>query len=203
MTLIDELLEANRAAVRTGATGSFVANRHLCIVTCVDPRLTRFFPTALGLDRGHAVALRVPGAHIKPGSEALRALAATVYVNGCEEVLVLAHTDCGVARTRPEDAARLMRARGVDPDAYGDLGDFLGLIPDQDVALAESVAAIRGAPFLPRSLAVHAALIDIASGRLWVLERGYEAAAAAAGVGAGAKSTGDGASAIIDGRSPP
>jgi carbonic anhydrase len=199
VTLLDEILEANRAAVRTGATGTFVANRHLCIITCVDPRLTRFFPTALGVDRGHAVVLRVPGAHVPPGSEALRALAATVFVNGCEEVLVLAHTDCGVTRVRPDEAARLMRARGVDPDAYGDLGAFLGLIPDQDVALAETVAAIRNAPFLPRNLAVHAALIDIATGRLWVLERGYEAA----GVGAGAKSTGDGSSAIIDGRSPP
>ena len=47
MTLLDELLDANRRAVQTaGAPGSFVANRHLCIVTCVDPRLTRWFGPA-------------------------------------------------------------------------------------------------------------------------------------------------------------
>lgn len=186
MTLIDEILEANRQAVRTGAVGSYVAHRHLCIVTCVDPRLTRFFPSALGVERGHAVALRVPGAHVRAGSEALRALAATVYVNDCQEVLVLAHTDCGVSRVSAEDVAAKMRERGVDPAPFGDLSEFFDLIPDQDRALAESVAAIRAAPFLPPGMPVHAALIDIATGRLWVLERGYEAAR----VGEGTKSTG-------------
>jgi carbonic anhydrase len=188
VAILDEILEANRRAVRSGAAGSFVADRHLCIVTCVDPRLTRFFPTALGVDRGHAVALRVPGAHVRAGSEALRALAATVYVNGCEEILVLAHTDCGVTRLGGDDVAAAMRARGVDPTPFGDLGEFFGLIPDQDVALAETIAAIRSAPFLPRGLPVHGALIDIATGRLWVIERGY----AAAGVGEGTNSTGEG-----------
>ncbi|HSN91997.1 MAG TPA: carbonic anhydrase [Anaeromyxobacteraceae bacterium] len=186
MTLLDELLEANRHALRTGAVGTFRANRRLCIVTCVDPRLTRLFPEALGVDRGQAVALRLPGAHIAPGSEALRSLAATVYVNGCEEVLVLAHTDCGVTKLRPEDVAEAMRARGVDPAPYGDLGAFFGLIRDQDLALAETVAAIRAAPFLPRGIPVHSALMDVATGRLWPIDRGY----AAPDVGAGANSTG-------------
>ena len=57
---------------------------------------------------------------------------------------------------------------------------------DQDLALAETVAAIRGAPFLPRAMPVHAALMDVATGRLWTIERGY----GAADVGAGANSTG-------------
>jgi carbonic anhydrase len=186
VTLLDELLEANRHALRSGAVGTFRANRRLCIVTCVDPRLTRLFPDALGVDRGQAVALRVPGAHLPPGSEALRSLAATVYVNGCEEILVLAHTDCGVTRVRPEDVAETMRARGVDPTPYGDLGAFFGLVPDQDLALAETVAAIRSAPFLPPGIPVHAALMDVATGRLWVIERGYPVA----DVVAGANSTG-------------
>ncbi|MFL5300611.1 MAG: carbonic anhydrase, partial [Anaeromyxobacteraceae bacterium] len=89
MTLLDELLDANRRAVQeAGEPGSYVANRHLCIVTCVDPRLTRWFGPALGVERGHAVAIRVPGAHVAPGSDVLRAVAAAIYVNDCEEVLV-------------------------------------------------------------------------------------------------------------------
>lgn len=186
MTLLDELLEANRHVLRAGSVGTFRANRHLCIVTCVDPRLTRLFPDALGVERGQAVALRVPGAHVPAGSEALRSLAATVYVNGCEEILVLAHTDCGVAKVSPGDVADAMRARGVDPAPFGDLGEFFGLVPDQDLALAETVSAIRSAPFLPRAIPVHSALMDVATGRIWVIERGYQAA----DVGTGANSTG-------------
>ena len=43
-------------------------------------------------------------------------------------------------------------------------------------AAVETVEAIRSAPFLPKHMPVHAALIDIRTGQLTVLEREYEAA---------------------------
>jgi carbonic anhydrase len=176
MPLLDEILAANRdLPPEAGDPGTFIANRHLCIVTCVDPRLTRFFPDVLGVERGHAVAIRVPGAHIASGSEALRALAAAIYVNDCQEVLVVAHTDCGVARVTEPELRRVMRARGVaDPAIPQDLAGFFGLVSDVEAAARESVQAIRGAPFLPR-LPVHAVLMDIRTGALKLLERGYDA----------------------------
>jgi carbonic anhydrase len=177
MPLLDEILEANRTAARPSADpGSFIAHRHLCIVTCVDPRLTRFFPDVLGLDRGHAVAIRVPGAVLKAGSEGLRALAAAIYVNDCQEVMVVAHTDCGVARVTEPELRRVMRARGVADEAIpDDLSGFFGLVPDVEAAARESVQAIRSAPFLPRHLPVHAVLMDIRTGALKLLDRGYDA----------------------------
>ena len=177
MPLLDEILEANRAHVLPdGDVGTFVANRHLCIVTCVDPRLTRFFPDVLGVERGHAVAIRVPGAHIKPGSEALRQLAAAIYVNDCQEVVVVAHTDCGVARVSDAELRRVMRARGVADGAIPeDVAGFFGLVADVEAAARETVEAIRRAPFLPKHLPVHALVMDIRTGGLKLLERGYDA----------------------------
>ncbi|HYD54678.1 MAG TPA: carbonic anhydrase [Gemmatimonadaceae bacterium] len=174
MALLDELLEANRRAFpRDGDIGTFVANRHLCIVTCVDPRLTRFFPQALGVERGHAVVLRVPGAHLAPGSEGLRALGATIYVNDCQEVLVMGHTDCGAARVRGTELAAAMRARGVpERDVPADPGAFFGLIRDAREAALETARAIRAAPFLPPRLPVHVTEIDVRTGALELLERG-------------------------------
>ncbi len=176
MALLDELLAANRRAARPdGDMGTFIAHRHLCIVTCVDPRLTHFFGHALGVERGHAVAIRVPGAHIPAGSELLRALAATIYVNDCQEVLVIPHTDCGVARVEQAELRRVMRARGVaDGDIPEDVASFFGLVKDTRAAALETVEAIRSTPFIPR-LPVHAAMMDIRTGALEVLERGYEA----------------------------
>jgi carbonic anhydrase len=176
VALLDELLEANQKAFHPDADpGTFVANRHLCIVTCVDPRLTHFFPDAIGVDRGHAVVIRVPGAHIAAGSEVLRALAASVYVNDCQEILVLPHTDCGVARVSDGELRRVMRARGVRDDAIpSDPGAFFGLIADVEKAALETAEAIRATPFIPR-MPVHAALLDIRTGSMKVLERGYEA----------------------------
>jgi carbonic anhydrase len=176
MPLLDEILAANRRQQPpAGDPGSFVANRHLCIVTCVDPRLTRFFPDVLGVERGHAVAIRVPGAHVRPGSEALRQVAAAIYVNDCQEVVVVGHTDCGVARVGEAELRRVMRARGVPDDAIpADVAGFFGLVPDLEAAARETVEAIRTAPFLPR-LPVHAVVMDIRTGALTLLERGYEA----------------------------
>jgi carbonic anhydrase len=176
VALLEEILEANRQVVLPGADpGSYVANRHLCIVTCVDPRLTHFFGSALGVERGHAVALRVPGAHIPPGSELMRALAATIYVNDCQEVLVIPHTDCGVASVQEHELRRVMRARGVSAGAVpDDLAGFFGLVKDARAAALETVRAIREAAFVPR-LPVHAAMMDIRTGALEVIERGYDA----------------------------
>jgi carbonic anhydrase len=176
VALLDELLEANQKAYHSDADpGTFIANRHLCIVTCVDPRLTHFFPDAIGVDRGHAVVIRVPGAHLAPGSEVLRALAASVYVNDCQEILVLPHTDCGAARVSDAEIRRVMRARGVSEASIPeDPAAFFGLITDVEKAALDTVEAIRAAPFLPK-LPVHAALIDIRTGVMKVLERGYEA----------------------------
>jgi carbonic anhydrase len=172
--LLDEILEANRRAVHApGDKGTFVANRHLCIVTCVDPRLTRFFGFALGIERGHAVAVRVPGAHVAAGSDVLRAVAATIYVNDCQEVLVLAHTDCGVARLRAPDVEAAMARRGVARESVtGPVDQFFGLVTDLRDATNETVRAIREAPFLPR-MPVHSGIIDVATGALTLWDRGY------------------------------
>ena len=177
MALLDEILEANRRHIlAAGELGSFVANRRLCIVTCVDPRLTRFFPDALGVERGHAVVIRVPGANMKPGSEVLRSLGATIYVNDCQEVIVMPHTDCGVTRVGAQELRRVMRARGVaEGDIPEDVAGFFGLVSSIEASACETVEAIRSAPFLPKHMPVHAALIDISTGQLTVLERGYEA----------------------------
>jgi carbonic anhydrase len=121
------------------------------------------------------VAVRLPGASVLPGSDGLRALAASIYVNDCQEVLVLAHTDCGVARVKPDELRRIMRARGVpDADIPEDAQAFFGLVPDTRKAVMETARTIRAAPFLPRNLPVHVGEIDIRTGVVSLLESGYE-----------------------------
>ena len=116
MAALDDILQANaRAPTPPEAPGgSFAASKRLCVVTCIDPRLTRFFSTALGLQRGEATIVRLPGPAVASGTDLVRAVAAALYVNGCDEVLVLAHTDCGMVRS---DAASLSSARYFSKNA--------------------------------------------------------------------------------------
>ena len=70
----------------------------------------------------------------------------------------------------------MLRARGVaDGSVPEDAAGFFGLVKDSRAAALETVEAIRSAPFLPRHLPVHCAELDIRTGALTLLERGYEA----------------------------
>jgi carbonic anhydrase len=176
MAHLDEILQVNKKSTPLSGAAplSVEARRELCIITCVDPRLTRFFSTVLGIERGDAVLIRLPGASVLTGhGDALRAVAAAVYINQAKEVLLLGHTDCGTTRVDDSSVAALMRDRGLDPNTMpGGPRKFLGCTPDLRGALQASAAAIRGAPFLPRDLLVHAAILDIQSGVLEIVERG-------------------------------
>ena len=180
MARLDELIAVNQRSAPVPAdarSASVEARRSLCIVTCVDPRLTRFFSTVLGIDRGDAVLIRLPGANLLGGhADALRAVAAAVYINQATEVLILGHTDCGTTRIDAGAIASRMQAAGLGSQAMpGGPREFLGGVGDIRAALLASAAAVRSARFLPRDLLVHAAILDIQTGVLQVLERGESA----------------------------
>lgn len=175
MAILDDVLKANAAAAGKvpPIQKDFHAGRRLCVVTCIDPRLTRFFPTALGLERGDAAIVRLPGPALGTGGDLLRAVATAVFVNGCDEVLVLAHTDCGVVRSDTARVIDAMARRGVARDALPSAPHtFFALSGSSRQVALESAAAIRMAPFIPEDVVVHAAVIDTFSGVLDVLERG-------------------------------
>jgi carbonic anhydrase len=177
MAHLDEIIAVNSAAA--GKLGDATrlsqdARRELCLLTCVDPRLVRFFSLALGIERGDAVIIRLPGASVLTGhGDGLRAVAAAVYINHASEFLVLGHTDCGTTKIDASAITSTMQKRGVAADSMpGGVREFLGGSADARQAVKATAAAIRSAAFLPRDLLVHAAMIDIQTGALEIVERG-------------------------------
>jgi carbonic anhydrase len=174
-SLLDDLVEHNRTRwhVANSDATSAEAARGLCIIACHDPRLTRLLPQALGIERGDAVLIRIPGAGALPdSSDLLRSVAAAVYLNHCREVLVLGHTDCAIHRVTTSSLLDAMAARGVGRDAVpNDVRHFFGLRTDVRATVLETARAIREAPFIPRDTRVHAAIIDTHTGVLTVFER--------------------------------
>jgi carbonic anhydrase len=157
-----DVLTANRsygAAFRDpGLPGR--AARGLAVVTCMDSRVD---PLAmLGLARGDAKIMRNAGARVT--DDVLRTLVLAVYLLGVERVMVVAHTDCAMAKHSDDELHAVIRDRsGLDTRSLQ-----LGTVGDQQQALHADVQRIRSWPYLPTDLPVVGCVYDVTSGALEV-----------------------------------
>ena len=186
--MLDEILANNERFLqeRTLSHIGHAPRKRTAVVTCMDCRLVRMFEDALGLERGEVLELRTAGATISQperagaSSDLIRSLAGGIYLLGVREILVIGHTECGLAHANPSALIASMQALGVDPQRLIDqegLGNtdgllrWLGTFQDVHVNVKEVVNVIRNSPFLPR-LPVHGLVIDIQTGKLSVVDHG-------------------------------
>ncbi|MFI6482804.1 beta-class carbonic anhydrase [Nonomuraea sp. NPDC050663] len=159
MTAFDDLLAANADYARdfldSGLPGK--AARGLAVVTCMDSRIDPL--GLLGLKPGDAKILRNAGARVT--DDVLRTLVLAVYLLGVERVLVMPHTDCGMAKVSDSDVYELTQSHGVDTRSL----EF-HTVPDQNAALLHDLTRIRTSPFLPKDMPVGGAIYDVRSGKL-------------------------------------
>ncbi len=125
------------------------------ILTCMDARID---PAMLfGLEPGEAHVLRNAGALATP--DVLRSLAVSQALLGTTEVLVLAHTQCGLlGRTEKEVAAIVEHESGHWPAMR------MGSFQDLDAAVRETVEAIRACNFIAHRDLVRGYVFDVADG---------------------------------------
>ncbi|MBV9232157.1 MAG: carbonic anhydrase [Chloroflexi bacterium] len=159
--------------------------KHTAVVTCMDCRLVRMFEDALGLERGDVLELRTAGATIseperpQAANDLIRSLAGGVYLLGVREVLVIGHTNCGLAYANPTALTASMQALGVEPQKLiqeqnlGDLNGLLrwfGVFNEVHINVKDVTNVIRNSPYLPR-IPVHGLVIDINTGKLELVDR--------------------------------
>ena len=125
MTILDGILADNKNFVENfeGAEMSHHAQKKLAILTCMDCRLIDFFEPALGLERGDAKIVRNAGNSIV-GEDAIRSIGAALYNLGAEEVLVVGHTEWGMAGADAEALKEKMLARGIKETWQNGLEDL-------------------------------------------------------------------------------
>jgi carbonic anhydrase len=132
--------------------------RRLAIVTCMDARVDP--AKCLGLDEGDAHVIRNAGGLVT--DDAVRSLVISHWLLGTQEVVVVAHTDCGMLTFTNDDLrAKLRDEAGADAS---DL-DFKPF-PDLEESVRASVRTIRESPLLPDSLEVSGWVYDVKSGRI-------------------------------------
>lgn len=185
--MLDEILANNERFLQQEKLphSGHAPRKRLAVVTCMDCRLVNMFEQALGLQRGDTLELRTAGATISQpertnaASDLIRSLAGGIYLLGVREVLVIGHTECGLAHVNPTVLTASMQALGVDPqgligqEGLGDLNGllrWLGAFNDLHVNVQEVVNVIRTSPYLPQ-VPVHGLVLDINTGKLTVADR--------------------------------
>lgn len=169
--ILDEILESNEKFVKEfdGEKLSHHPQKKLAILTCMDCRLSGFLEPALGLERGDAKIIRNAGNTIV-GEDAVRSIAAAIFSLGAEEVLVVGHTECGMAGSDPEALRQKMIEGGIDEAEIEkvDLKEWSGVFDDERENVISTVETIRNHPLIP-DVPIHGLIIDIVSGELDVV----------------------------------
>jgi carbonic anhydrase len=128
----------------------------LAILACMDARLD--VEEALGLRTGDAHIIRNAGG--RASDDAIRSLIISQELLGTDEVVVIAHTGCGLLGT--DEAA--LRQRLTDRTGRSLAIDF-GAFSDLEAFVREQVETLRAHPWIHR-VPIHGLIFEVESGRL-------------------------------------
>ncbi|MBK1783237.1 beta-class carbonic anhydrase [Prauserella cavernicola] len=158
MSVTDELLDNNaRYAESFSGPLPLPPAKRVAVVACMDARINVY--AVLGLREGEAHVIRNAGGVIT--DDEIRSLAISQRLLGTEEVILIHHTDCGMLTFTDDDFKKSIQDDvGVKPawaaEAFGDL----------DADVRQSIARIRGNPFVPRKDSIRGFVFDVATGKL-------------------------------------
>ncbi|MCU1427940.1 MAG: can [Actinomycetia bacterium] len=152
MTEIARLLEANE---QYAAARAIVADprpgRRLAVVTCMDARIDVF--AVLGLHLGEAHVIRNAGGRVT--DDVLRSLALSSHVLGVDTVVVMQHTQCGLAGVTDDELRELTGA---------DLGFFP--IDHHADALREDIEILTTKAYLEPLKVIAGFVYDVETGEI-------------------------------------
>ena len=176
--MINEILKFNREFVAEKGYEPYLTDKYpdkkIAIVSCMDTRLTKMLPAALGLRNGDVKIIKNAGGVItNPFDSTMRSLLVGVYELGVEEIMIVGHTDCGVQGMDGEEMLHLMRQRGVDDEHISlmkhcgiDLEKWLHGFDNVDEAVKETVDLVRNHPLMPADITVRGYIMDSTTGGL-------------------------------------
>jgi len=158
MSVADEYLKNNEAYAET-YTGlpSGRPSRQVAIVACMDARLD--VARLLGMGEGEAHVMRNAGGAVT--DDMIRSLAISQRLLGTTEIILIHHTDCGMAKTSEDAFKSVIEAEtGIRPPWAVEA--FTDVVSD----VRQSVARLKASPFIPYRDAIRGLVFDVATGRL-------------------------------------
>ena len=163
--MIEDILEYNKRFVENKGYEKYITNKYpdkkIAILSCMDTRLTELLPAAAGGIISH------------PFGSVIRSLMVAIYELGVEEVMVIAHSDCGACHMSSAQMIEHMKARGIKQETI-DMIRFCGVdfeswlygFEDTEKSVKGTVEAIINHPLIPNDINVSGFIIDSVTGEL-------------------------------------
>ena len=176
--MIDEILEFNRKFVEEERYAPYLTTKYpdkkIAIVSCMDTRLTELLMAALGLKNGDVKLIKnAGGLVISPFDSAMRSLLVAIYELGVEEIMVIAHSNCGACHMNGQQMKELMLKRGIHQDVIDTIGlcginldHWLEGFHDTEDSVRNTINTIRTHPLVPKDVNLHGYIIDSQTGKL-------------------------------------
>ena len=170
---IDGILAHNRAFVERRAYERYATDKYpdkkLAIVSCMDTRLTELLSAALGLKNGDAKIIKVAGAEVAhPFGSVMRSLLIAICELGVEDIMIVAHTNCGAQHMSGKEMVANMERLGVSAERICgiDFDRWLAGFGDTEEAVRRSVDMVRNHPVMPPHVRVGGYVMDSDTGEL-------------------------------------
>jgi carbonic anhydrase len=184
MRLFEAILEANHRAVAGDRSAGlhiadYATELPLVALTCIDPRLNRFFPGVLGLSDEQFIWLRNAGNIITdPDGTTMRSLALACAVKGGREIAIIGHTDCRVRHTSISQLIDLFKAQGIPRTQLPEnLAEYFGVFASEHQNVLRAVEMVRQSPLIGPAIPVQGLLVSTDTGKVDWIVNGYEALA--------------------------
>ncbi len=176
--MLEEILEYNKNFVDNKKYEKYSTSKYpdkkIAIVSCMDTRLIKLLPAALGFRNGDAKFIKNAGGVIThPFGSVMRSLIIGIYELGITEVLVIGHTDCGARYTDADKIVDKMIERGIPKKNINlvehcgvNFDNWIGGFNDLEKSIIHSVDMVKNHLLVPDNIEVHGLIIDSATGEL-------------------------------------
>lgn len=189
MNTLEEIMNHNREFVEKKEYAPYKTDKFpdkkMVVISCMDTRLVELLPKAMNITNGDVKIIKTAGAIVNhPFGSVMRSVLVAIHALGAEEVFVVGHEDCGMSAIDPEAFISKMKDNGVPEETFQTLenvgiqvNNWVKGFSNVQESVNESVKLIKNHPLIPAHIPVTGMVIHPETGKLSVVNDGYEALA--------------------------
>ena len=189
MNTLEEIMNHNREFVEKKEYAPYKTDKFpdkkMVVISCMDTRLVELLPKAMNITNGDVKIIKTAGAIVNhPFGSVMRSVLVAIHALGAEEVFVVGHEDCGMSAIEPEAFISKMKDNGVPEETFQTLenvgiqvNNWVKGFSNVQESVNESVKLIKNHPLIPAHIPVTGMVIHPETGKLSVVNDGYEALA--------------------------